>query len=97
MGSTEAVSDQESGTISENSVAGRGGSQLKRVLPKCLRTAMVSWCPTLIYELAVKIYMHIFGKQSFLPAATPPGGMILLDLTDLKRAGLSQNLDDDWQ
>lgn len=41
--------------------------------------------------------MHIFGKQDFLPAAIPPGAMILLDLTNLKRAGLSQNLDDNWQ
>lgn len=56
---------------------------------------MVSQGPTLIYELAIK--ENIFGKQTFLPAAKPRCAMILLDLTNLKRAGLSQNLDENWQ
>lgn len=95
MGSIEATSDQELGIISEKLVAGREGSQLKRVLSKCMYTAMVSQCPTLIYKLAIK--ENIFGKQNFLPAALPPCAMILLDLTNVKRAGLSQKLDENRQ
>lgn len=56
---------------------------------------MMSQGPRLIYELVIK--ENIFGKQNFLPPAIPPSDMILLDLTNLKNAGLSQNLDENWQ
>lgn len=95
MGCNEATSSQEFGIISETFVAGREGSQLKRVLSKCMHVAMVSQCPKLIYEFAMK--ENIFGKQNFLPAATPSCAMILLDLTNLKKGGLSQNLDGNRQ
>lgn len=95
VGSIEARSDQEFGTISEELVAGREGSQLGRVLSKCMCIAVLSQHPTLIYEL--DIYIYAFGKSNFLPAAIPPCAMILLDLRNLKRAGLSQNLDKNWQ
>ena len=80
MGSAEATSDHQAGTISEKSVAGRGVSRLKRVLSKPMCTGMVSQCPVLIYELAIK--ENAFGKQNFLPAAIPPCAMILLDLAN---------------
>lgn len=50
-------------------------------------TGTVSQCPALIYELAIK--ENAFGKQNFLPAAIPPCALILLDLANLKRAGLT--------
>lgn len=53
MGSIEARSDQEFGTVSEDLVAGREGSQLGRVLSKCMCIAVLSQRPTLIYELAI--------------------------------------------
>lgn len=95
MGSTKATSDQELSIISGKLAARSKGSQLKRVLSICMHIAMVSRCPTLIYKLAIK--ENIFGKHNFLPAAIPPCAMILLDLTNLKRAGLSQKLDENRQ
>jgi hypothetical protein len=49
----------------------------------------------LICKPAIK--ENVFGKQNFLPAAIPPCALILLDLTNLKNVGLSQNLDKNWQ
>lgn len=48
---------------------------------------MVSQCPILIYELAIK--EDVFVKKNFLPAAILPCAIILLDLTNVKRTGLT--------